>query len=180
MFLTCQYKIFSLSSRWFVHAYTHNTTKPLNEMWNMINCRVTQLPVLLNKHYYVLMNNFILSQNIAQWSEVSNKEKLLKWVHPISSIRSATMSSGCLEVEVIFPSTSFGFDALEVSLATIAGLVLGIIIALICSKCFFRELAKERVSSSKQARDATCYVESCFSKRLKTVSMILYGWIDRL
>ena len=55
------------------------------------------------------------------------------------------MSSSCTEFEVIFPATVFAFDALEVTLATFAGLILGIIIALICSKCFFRELAKERV-----------------------------------
>ena len=55
------------------------------------------------------------------------------------------MSSSCVDVEAIFAANLFAIDALEVSLATIFGLILGIIIALICSKCFFRELAKDRV-----------------------------------
>ncbi|XP_072025229.1 uncharacterized protein [Amphiura filiformis] len=60
------------------------------------------------------------------------------------------MSSSCLDVEAIFPADLFAIDALEVSLATIFGLLLGIIIALICSKCFFRELAKERIQKSEE------------------------------
>ena len=52
----------------------------------------------------------------------------------------------CVDADVVFSASFWVVDPVEVSLAVIFGLLVGIVIAIIVARCFFQELAKERVS----------------------------------
>ena len=51
----------------------------------------------------------------------------------------------CVAVDVVFSASFWSVDATEVSLAVIFGLLVGIVIAVVVARCFFQELAKDRV-----------------------------------
>ncbi|XP_063964094.1 trichohyalin-like isoform X2 [Lytechinus pictus] len=51
----------------------------------------------------------------------------------------------CVEIATIIPTSTWRLDALEVSLAVIFGVIIGVILAIIISRCFVKELAKDRI-----------------------------------
>ncbi|XP_041477052.1 trichohyalin-like isoform X2 [Lytechinus variegatus] len=51
----------------------------------------------------------------------------------------------CVEIASIIPTSTWRLDALEVSLAVIFGVIIGVILAIIISRCFVKELAKDRI-----------------------------------
>ncbi|XP_071946825.1 uncharacterized protein [Antedon mediterranea] len=57
----------------------------------------------------------------------------------------------CTPVEVVFEDGGWVVNATEIVLASLLGLIIGVIIALLCLRCFFKELAKDRVQKSSNA-----------------------------
>eukprot|EP00057_Strongylocentrotus_purpuratus_P017187 XP_011671661.1 PREDICTED: trichohyalin isoform X2 [Strongylocentrotus purpuratus] len=51
----------------------------------------------------------------------------------------------CVEIASIIPTSAWRLDALEVSLAVIFGVIIGVILAIIISRCFVKEIAKDRI-----------------------------------
>ncbi|XP_071793681.1 uncharacterized protein [Asterias amurensis] len=56
----------------------------------------------------------------------------------------------CVDADVVFSASFWAVDPVEVSLAVIFGLLVGIVIAIIFAKCFFQELAKDRIQKAEK------------------------------
>ncbi|XP_022091841.1 trichohyalin-like isoform X2 [Acanthaster planci] len=56
----------------------------------------------------------------------------------------------CVDVQVIFPGSFWTVNPVEVTLAIIFGLLVGVVIAIVVARCFFQELAKDRIQQAEK------------------------------
>ncbi|XP_071502132.1 uncharacterized protein [Diadema antillarum] len=77
----------------------------------------------------------------------------------------------CAQIESIIPTSTWRIDALEVSLAVLFGVILGVIIAVIISRCFVKELARDRI---QKHQDDSVVINAAYESRIAGDAELTY------